>query len=265
MSGYGQHHQSMYSGSMVGAGAPAFAVMGYIIANTNSRSCCVELNPKLLAFVIGEPEAVIVSAIEKLCQPDPQSRSKAEDGKRLIRRGEFLYLVVNFAHYRDLLRKEKRKEYMADLMAKKRERELLTGANTMLTGANSPVDVDASVDASVPEGVQGEVGRDADDLPVPDSKDVTAIVSLARERFGLPAMDATINQIRANASELIGRGYAREQVETCLRWATSDDARHLRGRPQSAVSATDPQRISQWLQTMKTHEAELEQERKRKR
>src|ERR1700690_4578097 len=99
---YGKHFKSMYSGSLVGAGAPAFAVLGYVISNMvphPSVGAQVELNPKLLAFIIGEPEEVIEKAIEKLCAPDPHSRTKEEEGRRLIRLGEFDYRVVNGAKY----------------------------------------------------------------------------------------------------------------------------------------------------------------------
>jgi hypothetical protein len=158
----------MYTGSMIGSGAAVFAVMGYVIANTNSRSSLVELNPALLAFIIGEPETAIVAAIEKLCATDAKSRQKVEDGRRLIRRGEFEYFVVNFRHYRDLLRKEQRNAYMAELMAEKREKER---ANRLLTGANSPVYADASASGSgvrgVGEGERPKVAPEISDEPPP--------------------------------------------------------------------------------------------------
>ena len=110
---YGKHFRSMYSGSMVGAGAPVFAVLGYVISNMvpqPSVGAQVELNPKLLAFIIGEKEEVIEKAIRKLCAPDPHSRTKEEDGRRLIRLGEFDYRVVNGAKYIAIRDEEERLE-----------------------------------------------------------------------------------------------------------------------------------------------------------
>ncbi len=60
--GFGKHHASMYTGSLVGKGAEVFAVMGYVIANMKPRRAgengewrmVVEMNPKLLAFILGE-------------------------------------------------------------------------------------------------------------------------------------------------------------------------------------------------------------------
>ncbi len=106
---YGKHFASMYQGTMVGAGADAYAVMGYVIANTVKGR--VELNPKLLAFLIGASEERMAAAIAFLCKPDPGSRSKAQKGRRLIKEGEFQYLVVNHDKYRAMHNEDDRREY----------------------------------------------------------------------------------------------------------------------------------------------------------
>lgn len=99
---YGKHHRRMYTGSMVGKGGIVFAVMGYVIANMEldpEVGAQVELNAELLGHVFGEPEPVVQKAIDFLCQPDPKSRSKDEDGRRLVRVGEYAYRVVNGLKY----------------------------------------------------------------------------------------------------------------------------------------------------------------------
>lgn len=99
---------------MVGSGAIVFAVMGYVIANyklDRAVGAQVELNPKLLAFILGESEEDVAKAIEKLCQPDPKSRSKDEEGRRLVRMGEYAYKVVNGAKYTSIRNTEDRREY----------------------------------------------------------------------------------------------------------------------------------------------------------
>ncbi len=60
----------------------------------------VEMNPKLLAFILGETEAEIVSAIELLCSEDVESRTKDSGGRRLVKIGQFDYVVVNGRKYR---------------------------------------------------------------------------------------------------------------------------------------------------------------------
>ena len=117
---YGKHFASMYSGSMVGAGACTFAVWGYVIAHAiDSR---VELNPRLLSAIIGEPEDAIRATIAKLEQPDPESRSKDSDGKRLIREGQFQYFIPTWESYQVIRTAEQRREY--NRLAKQKERKL---------------------------------------------------------------------------------------------------------------------------------------------
>jgi len=110
---YGKHFSSMYSGSMVGSGALIFAVMGYVVANMvpdKKVGAQVELNPKLLAAILGEPESDVSKAIDFLCSPDPHSRSKEAEGRRLVKLGEFDYRVVNGAKYRAIRDEEQRRE-----------------------------------------------------------------------------------------------------------------------------------------------------------
>lgn len=106
---YGKHFESMYTGSMVGSGVTVFAVWGYVIAK--ARDSHVELNPKLLAMVLGGNELDIERAIQYLCSPDEHSRSSEEDGRRLIREGQFMYKVVNHSKYRAIQSEEGLREY----------------------------------------------------------------------------------------------------------------------------------------------------------
>jgi hypothetical protein len=110
---FGKHFSSMYTGSMVGAGAINFAVMGYVIANCQpdrTYGAIVEMNPVLLSAILGESVADVEAAIKFLCSPDPQSRTKDRDGRRLIQLGQFDYQVVNGAKYRAIRDEEKRRE-----------------------------------------------------------------------------------------------------------------------------------------------------------
>ena len=102
MTGFGKHFTSMYTGSMMGAGSHVFAVWGYCVANANGYEHTVELNSKLLAFIIGDTQERIEQAITYLCAPDSDSRTKSEDGRRLLKLGEYLYRVVNHRKYREM-------------------------------------------------------------------------------------------------------------------------------------------------------------------
>lgn len=117
---FGRHFESMYTGSMIGSGSVVFAVWGYVISHMRPPAFEVELNPKLLAFILGDGEDAIEGAIEVLCSPDARSRSQSEEGRRLIRRGTYLYHVVNGETYNALRNDAEKKAYWRD--QKKRQR-----------------------------------------------------------------------------------------------------------------------------------------------
>lgn len=110
---YGKHFASMYEGSMVGAGAVVFAVMGYVIAKQEPDKKVgsqVRLNPVLLSAILGEQVKEIEKAIKYLCSPDERSTTKEKAGRRLVKLGEFDYQVVNGAKYRAVRDEEARRE-----------------------------------------------------------------------------------------------------------------------------------------------------------
>ncbi len=111
---YGKHHESMYEGSMIGAGAIKFAVWGYVIAKqkpSTKYGSVVILNPVLVGMLIGEEPKEIEKAIKFFCMPDPNSRTKDEEGRKLVRLGQYDYRVVNGAKYRKMRGDEDRRAY----------------------------------------------------------------------------------------------------------------------------------------------------------
>jgi hypothetical protein len=105
---------------MFGAGTDVFAVWGYVIANTVNST--VELNPQLLAVVLGATPERIEAAIEYLCKPDPRSRNPEEDGKRLVKQGQFQFHVVSHQQYREMRNEDERREYNRVKMQESRAR-----------------------------------------------------------------------------------------------------------------------------------------------
>lgn len=146
---FGKHFSSMYTGSMVGSGACVFAVWGYAIAHAiDSR---VELNPKLLACVIGEPEEAIREAITKLEQPDAESRSKVNDGKRLIREGQFQYYIPTWSKYAAIRNEMERREYNRQKKREEREKKRSLTVNDkfdsqQMSAMSANIDVDVDID-----------------------------------------------------------------------------------------------------------------------
>ena len=127
---FGKCFTSMYEGSMRGKGSPFFAVWGYIISHMKpngkpATEMLVDLNPEIIAFLLGEKKEVVESKIREMCGPDEKSRTPDMDGRKLVKRGEYAYLVVNGLTYRRIRNEEERNEYQrvkqAEYRAKRRK------------------------------------------------------------------------------------------------------------------------------------------------
>lgn len=122
---YGKLFESLYEGSMVGSGSAMFAVWSYVITKMRPDKevgAQVDINPKVLAFLLGEQEPVVEDVVRRLCSPDPKSRSKDEDGRRLVQVGQFSYRVVNGAKYMSIRNAEEKRSN--DRHRKRKERTL---------------------------------------------------------------------------------------------------------------------------------------------
>jgi hypothetical protein len=128
---YGKIYEQTFTGSMCGKGPVKFAVWAYIIANTKADHL-IEINPKIVAHVIGCKESEVAGALKFFCSPDKESRNTEHGGRKLIRHGEFLYFVTGHGRFRGLKDDGARKEYMREYM---RERRQSMKARTSLTPA----------------------------------------------------------------------------------------------------------------------------------
>lgn len=143
---YGKFFESAFTGSMVGSGAPVFAVWGYVIAHARPPGM-VEINPLVLATMIGCKEEEIERAIDYLTSPDPNSRSDAEDGRRMIKMGAFLYSVPNWQHYQALRNDQERRAYNAE--AQRRHRIKLSNKKSLTVIDKSALSAHVDVDVDV--------------------------------------------------------------------------------------------------------------------
>jgi hypothetical protein len=71
---YGKIYEQTFTGSMCGKGPVKFAVWAYIIANTKADHL-IEINPKIVAHVIGCKESEVAGALKFFCSPDKESRN----------------------------------------------------------------------------------------------------------------------------------------------------------------------------------------------
>lgn len=133
---FGKIFESLFTGSLYGSGAATFAVWAYAIANSKPPGF-VEINPRMLAGVLGCDVDEVQAAIDVLCDVDPDSRTPEEDGRRLVREGSFLYRLPTWPKYNAIRNEEKRREQNREAQARRRDR--LRGddnADVMLTDAD---------------------------------------------------------------------------------------------------------------------------------
>ncbi|MFH1730161.1 MAG: hypothetical protein ABIF82_00740 [Planctomycetota bacterium] len=128
---FGKFFSSTFTGSMFGAGTDVFAVWGYVVANVIDSS--VELNPPLLAAILGTDADAIERAIAILTAPDPKSRNPAEDGRRLIHEGGYQYRVTSHEIYRSIRNEEERRAYNREAQSRSRAKRSKLSNGVSLT------------------------------------------------------------------------------------------------------------------------------------
>lgn len=136
---FGKIFESMYEGSMVGAGAMVFAVWSYVIAKqkpNKEHGSIVRLHPVTVAAAIGEDPKDVEKALDFLCSPDKRSQNKECQGKRLIQISEFDYRVVSGKYYRAIRSEEERVEYQRLKQAEYRAKKKAMRNGKPITGEN---------------------------------------------------------------------------------------------------------------------------------
>jgi len=160
---YGKLFASAFTGSLYGAGLNVHAVWGYAIANADRRGY-VELNAKMLAATLGGTYEEIATAIKKLISPDPESRTKAEEGKRMLREGQFIYRIVNYETYRSMRDEDARRESQ-----RKKTRDKRSGSLHLVSRC-LPLSAHAEAEA------EGEVRREDSSELAPEGDSEPAIL-----------------------------------------------------------------------------------------
>lgn len=158
---FGLVFASTFDGSMYGTSPVVFAVWMYVLAHGYGGQ--VDLNPKKLADTFGTTVADVDAAIRLHCAPDPDSRSDADQGRRLRHLGGVRYEVVNHELYKNARSLEEKRAY--DRQKKRESRERQRGTTDVpifdlskksVTSADPLLSSSSDLISSDPEGVQGE-------------------------------------------------------------------------------------------------------------
>jgi hypothetical protein len=240
---FGKHFASCYTGSMVGSGLAVFGVWGYVIANTR-KDGTVELNPVVLAAILGCKAEEIEAAIAKLLEPDLKSRSRREDGRRLIQKGPYLYGVTTYEDYRAIRDDGDRREYMRNYMREYRD-PVNSAVNTNVnSGKPQLADAEADVDAEelhppppAHEEAQSSTGSTAQAMisitPAEFRPDMEALLNL------VPTVTSWTAEMRAALEGMHGKPLTVAQLGQAVRDYMGS------GKPQKGASLRSFRRYMQ--------------------
>ena len=133
----------------------------------------VHMNYEMIAAITKWSVETIMEKIAELMKPDPDSRSKRNDGIRLILINPdrpWGWHVVNYERYRNMRSSNDRRAYMRELMREKRKRKKLAPVSNVLAGVSSML-------AGVSTTLAG-VSTTLADAPVSDSENGTSDTEL---------------------------------------------------------------------------------------
>lgn len=120
---YGKLFTSMYDGTL-GTKGPWQALVTFqqliILAD---RHGTVDMTSEAIARQTTIPLEIIQVGLAALEQPDPESRTPDEEGRRIVRLSDsrtWGWRIVNHGHYRKIRSADERREYMKQYMRKRR-------------------------------------------------------------------------------------------------------------------------------------------------
>ena len=111
---YGKMFRQMYHGTLATTGPWQALVTFQQFIVLADKDGIVDMTPESIARETTLPLEIILAGIAKLEQPDPDSRTPDEDGRRIIRLSEsraWGWRITNYLHYRQLRSEEERREY----------------------------------------------------------------------------------------------------------------------------------------------------------
>lgn len=226
---YGKVFTSMYDGTLATKGPWQALVTFQQMIVLADKDGVVDMTADAISRRTSIPLEIITTGIAELSLPDPESRSAAEDGRRIVLlegHRTWGWQIVNYAKYAALRSAEERREYMRIAQAEHRAKvKALEAASKIVTTSqdksanvkkSTHVPVDVPVDADVPVRQGGKPpcdpqapaalsGKTARKRAVkPDTSEVWAAYSQAYcEKYGVqPVRNAKVN---AQVQQLVAR------------------------------------------------------------
>jgi hypothetical protein len=178
----------------------------------------IDMTLEAIAGETAVPKRIIRRAIKKLCKPDPQSRSEAEDGRRLIPlrlNRSWGWQIVNFEAYKELRDEEARRAYMREYMRKymqdrrnklKQARETVKPPLDNVKPSLADIDVAAAVDLEAEAAADTAAEKETDEKDVAVAAPPGAATAKTDERAGpQPAVPAAATEAERPLTEKLKR------------------------------------------------------------
>jgi hypothetical protein len=138
---YGKLFKQMYEGSLVDAGWQALVTLQQLVILADKEGV-VDMTAEALSRRTTIPLEIITAGLAVLEQPDSDSRTPHEEGRRIMRLSDtraWGWRIVNYEHYRLIRNEEERRDYQAKWVRDRRaerKNQLVDDVDT----ASTPVD-----------------------------------------------------------------------------------------------------------------------------
>jgi hypothetical protein len=122
---YGKIFAQIYEGTLASRGPWQALVTFQQLIVLADRHGEVDMTPEAISARTTIPLEIIKIGLAALEQEDPESRTPAENGRRIILLNphrSWGWRIVNYDHYRKMRSEDERREYMRNFMAEKRAR-----------------------------------------------------------------------------------------------------------------------------------------------
>ena len=163
---YGKIFKQIYKGTLAMVGPWQALVTFQQMIILADQDGVVDMTPDALSRETTIPLDIITKGLEALSQPDPESRTPDEEGRRIVLLSDsrsWGWRIVNYDHYRKLQTDEERRAYHRRYYREKRSKSATKGNlnNSQTDSTDSrQVEVEANIEVEVPEGLNQSAWND---------------------------------------------------------------------------------------------------------
>lgn len=150
---FGKIFESMYDGTLASNGPWQALVTFQQMIVLADQDGVVDMTASAIARRTSIPLEIIQLGVNRLMEPDPESRTPDEDGRRITLLEDHRawgWRIVNHGKYRDMRKAEERREYLRIKQQESRERKS-TIVNTSSTKINTSTHTEADTKAEAEE------------------------------------------------------------------------------------------------------------------